>query len=85
VLSVLLLYTDSDYPFGIFKLFIPSRGTRVILCGSIFGFLCSVLFIIVCLFFPFWIILLYVLLRFTASDYHVGFFKLLLVVSIVNL
>jgi hypothetical protein len=26
VLSVLLRYTDSDYPFGIFKLFLHSVG-----------------------------------------------------------
>ena len=29
VLSVLLRYTDSDYPFGIFKLFLPCVGVVV--------------------------------------------------------
>jgi hypothetical protein len=29
VLSVLLRYTDSNYPFGIFKLFLPFRSTSV--------------------------------------------------------
>jgi len=29
VLSVLLRYTDSDYPFGIFKIFLPMLGLLV--------------------------------------------------------
>ena len=36
VLSVLLRYTDSDYPFGIFKLFLYGSNFLVILCyGSV--------------------------------------------------
>jgi hypothetical protein len=36
VLSVLLRYTDSDYPFGIFKLFLQTVGElRVMLCNYV--------------------------------------------------
>jgi hypothetical protein len=42
VLSVLLRYTDSDYPFGIFKLFLSfctfSFGHCVVCSSSIHGF-----------------------------------------------
>jgi hypothetical protein len=34
VLSVLLRYTDSDYPFGIFKLFLHSMRWRYSLCTA---------------------------------------------------
>jgi hypothetical protein len=39
VLSVLLRYTDSDYPFGIFKLFLSKVvSTCIILCIFFFNF-----------------------------------------------
>ena len=65
VLSVLLRYTDSDYPLGIFKLFLHFCGIyvaqylvfSVVFCRSLF-----VLFILA--------ITLYILLWLTASVYH---------------
>ena len=52
VLSVLLRYTDSDYPFGIFKLFFYNRSISVILITSIllfyvtFRYICNSLLIV---------------------------------------
>ena len=46
---------------------------------SIFSFMCNVLLIVVCHFVPFLlVIVVFVLLRFTDSDYHFGIFKLFL-------
>ena len=46
VLSVLLRYTDSDYPFGIFKLFFSSSLPPIV-CGKAYVLL--MLFVFVCI------------------------------------
>ena len=80
VLSVLLRYTDSDYPFGIFW---PSRcqfffdililitplvsfGHRVVSSSSIYGFWLPFLYLLAIVF--------SILLRYTDSDYPFGIF-----------
>ena len=61
VLSVLLRYTDSDYPFGIFKLFLSfctfSFGHCVVCSSSIYGFWLPLWYLqtlLVLLYFFFW-------------------------------
>ena len=118
VLSVLLLFTASDYLFGIFKLLfvlLPFSFCHCIVCSSIYGFWLPLLYLqaslcpfalfilsLYCLSFfylrllitsfvpssfslslcPFsFVIVLSVLLLFTASDYLFGTFKLLFVLS----
>jgi hypothetical protein len=71
LLSVLLRFTASDYPFGIFKLLaimlsVLSRFTASDYPFCIFKLLAN---------------MLSVLLRFTASDYPFGIFKLFLFLS----
>ena len=84
VLSVLLQYMDSNYPFGIFKLFLPFRSTSVhpVLVGFVLLDLqCYVYALqnVVCPFVLFLLtIVLSALLRFTDSDYPFGIFKLFL-------
>ena len=84
VLSVLLQYMDSNYPFGIFKLFLPFRSTSVhpVLVGFVLLELqCYVYALqnVVCPFVLFLLtIVLSALLRFTDSDYPFGIFKLFL-------
>ena len=46
-------------------------------CCLIFSFLCSVLYFIVCPFVVFLVVIVLSVLRFTASDYPFGIFKLL--------
>ena len=59
MLSVLLRFTDSDYPFGIF-------GHYVVCSSSIYGFWLPLWYLLA--------IMLSVLLRFTESDYPFGIF-----------
>ena len=78
VLSVLLRYTDSDYPFGIFWplcclfffdiriLITPLFGHCVVCSSSIYGFWLPLWYLLV--------IVLSLLLRYTDSDYPFGIF-----------
>jgi hypothetical protein len=90
VFSVLLRYTDSDYHFGIlwplwclFFFDIRLLITTLVSCGhcgvcssSIYGFWLPLWYLLVIVF--------SVLLRYTDSDYHFGFFKLFFLKSIVT-
>jgi hypothetical protein len=82
VLSVLLWFTASDYPFGIFwPLYCVFFFDLLLLITPLVSFghciVCSSL--IYCFWLPLWYLLaivLSVLLWFTASDYHFGIFWL---------
>ena len=86
VLSVLLQFMASDYLFGIFKLLfvlLPFFFCYCIVCpSSIYGFWLPLWYLqdYLCPIVPFpFVIVLSVLLLFTASDYLIGIFKLLFV------